>query len=165
MKIKFYSFWIIVLLLTACSPAAVIPSSMDIAATQTAQSTPEVSTAVANSGSLENPPTKTVPSVGNVIPESGITFDDNGKSFTLQTGDSFLLNLGDDAYEWEVSVDNESVLQMKRGVMVIKGAQGIYDALAPGTAIVNATGNPLCLQSRPPCGLRSILFSVTIIVH
>jgi hypothetical protein len=122
-------------------------------------------------------PESTLPALGEVstatespqgsaiIPEGGITLDDNGKTFTMHVGDSVLLNLGMDVYEWEVTVDNQDVLRMKMGVMVIKGAQGIYDALAPGTATLSASGNPLCLQSRPACAMPSILFSVTIVVN
>ena len=127
------------------------------------QSIPEVSTTVA---SIPLPTSKiaTLLPGGNVIPESGITLEDKGKTFELKVGDSFLLNLGADAYDWAVTVDNESVLHLKMGVMVIRGAQGIYDALAPGTATVSATGNPLCLQSNPPCAAPSILFTITVIV-
>jgi hypothetical protein len=102
---------------------------------------------------------------GNPPPEGGVTLDDNGKAFNMKVGDSFLLNLGTDAYDWTVTIDNESVLHLKMGVMVIRGAQGIYDALAPGTAILSASGDPLCLKSRPACGMPSILFTVTVIVR
>ena len=131
-------------------------------------STPVVSTAVAAS-TLESLPlqlaTETSLPGGNPIPEEGITQQDRGKTFNMKVGDSFLLNLGSDAYDWSVSIDNEEVLRMKMGIMVIKGAQGIYEALAPGTATLIATGNPLCLQSRPACAMPSILFSVTLIVE
>lgn len=100
----------------------------------------------------------------NPISESGILLQDNGKAFHMQAGDSFLLNLGTGIYDWTVTVDNESVLHLKMGVMVIRGAQGIYDALAPGTAVLSAIGNPTCLQTNPPCAMPSILFKVTVIV-
>jgi hypothetical protein len=99
------------------------------------------------------------------IPENGITLEDKGKIFKLKVGDSFLLNLGTDVYDWTVTVDNENVLNLKVGVMVIKGAQGIYDALASGTATLSATGDPICLRSNPPCARPSILFTVTMIVE
>lgn len=83
----------------------------------------------------------------------------------MHVGDSFLLNLGTDIYDWTVEVESQNVLHLKVGVMVIRGAQGIYEALAPGTATLTATGNPLCLQSHPPCAIPSILFSVTIVVE
>ncbi len=127
------------------------------------QSAREVSTSVALS-SLPIPVTETIVPGGNTIPESGITLEDNGKTFNLKVGDAFLLNLGTDRYEWTVTIDNESVLHLKMGMMVIKGAQGIYDALAPGTVTLSATGDPLCLKSKPACASPSILFTVNIIV-
>jgi len=127
---------------------------------------PEVSTAVAvESSQLQDiTPVVIEPSEGNIIPESGLTMDDNGKSFNMNVGDSVLLNLGTDDYDWQVTIDNQDVLRMKMGVMVIKGAQGIYDAMTPGTAILSASGDPLCRQSRPACAMPSIGFSVTIVV-
>ena len=127
------------------------------------QSAPEVSTTIALNA-LPTLATETLVPGGNTIPESGITLEDKGKTFKLKVGDSFLLNLGTNVYDWTVTVDHESVLRLKMGVMVIRGAQGIYDALAPGTATLSATGNPLCLQSNPPCAAPSILFTITVIV-
>jgi len=94
-----------------------------------------------------------------------VTLANQGQTINLHMGDSFLLNLGDDQYTWVVNVDNQDVLRMKMGVMVIKGAQGIYDALAPGSAILTATGDPLCRQSTPACAMPSILFTVYINVR
>lgn len=128
------------------------------------QSEPEVSTSVALNA-LPPIVTETVTAGGNIIPENGITLDDKDKTYNLKVGDSFLLNLGGDVYDWAVTVDNESVLRMKMGVMVIKGAQGIYDALAPGTTTLSATGDPHCRQSNPPCGAPSILFTITVVVE
>ena len=122
---------------------------------------------------------KLVPEVSTTLPESGapqlagapgetsastITLGDNGKTFTYHVGDSFLLNLGGDVYDWTVSVDNQSVIALKVGVMVVKGAQGIYDVLAPGTAVLTAAGEPQCLKANPPCKIPSVLFRVTVVV-
>jgi hypothetical protein len=192
MKTKFTFIWITLLTLTyACSPiqASDTPSNSqnsDIPTTsessqeeaplpiiettipQSSAITPIVSTAIAAS-TLESLPlqstTETPLPGGNPIPEAGITLQDGDKTFKMKVGDSFLLNLGSDIYDWTVSVDNENVLRMKVGIMVIKGAQGIYEALAPGTANLQAAGNPTCLQSRPACAMPSILFRVTIIVE
>ena len=135
---------------------------------QAVEITPVVSTAVAASTSEPLPlplATETLRTSGNILPEGGITLQDRGKTFTMKAGDSFLLNLGTDIYDWTVSIDNENVVRMKMGVMVIQGAQGIYDALAPGTATLTAIGNPQCLQSTPPCGMPTILFKVTLVVE
>ena len=101
----------------------------------------------------------------NPIPENGITMDDNGKTFEMNVGDSFVLKLGADQYNWDVSVDNENVLHLKMGVLLVRGAQGIYDALAPGTATVRAAGDPLCRQSKPACAMPSLLFTVYVVVQ
>ncbi len=171
MKTKFAILMVLILMLAqACTAVGTDeasspqnPAVPPTIADTPVQITPEVSTAVGGSGSpsQETP----APSEDNGIPAEGLTLDDNGKTFIMQVGDSVLLNLGTDAYEWEVSVDNQAVLHMKMGVMVIKGAQGIYDALAPGTAILSASGNPLCAQTQPACAMPSILFSVTIVVE
>jgi len=191
MNTKFTVIWVTLLTLTyACSPtqASITPPTSQIPdrpiSTETQQGaasapivettipqiaiTPVVSTAVAAS-TLESLPlplaTETSLPGGNPIPEEGITQQDGGKTFNMKVGDSFLLNLGSDAYDWAISIDNEEVLRMKMGIMVIQGAQGIYEALAPGTPTVEATGNPKCLQSKPACAMPSILFSLKIIVE
>jgi len=87
-----------------------------------------------------------------------------GQTITLHVGDSFLLNLGTDQYNWTVSVDNESVLHMKMGMMMIKGAQGIYDAITPDIATLTASGDPICRQSTPACVMPSISFTVQVVV-
>jgi hypothetical protein len=115
---------------------------------------------ITTAGSTETPATG-----GNPIPEGGITLEDRGKTFTMQVGDSFLLNLGMDIYNWAVTVDNENVLRRELNVAVIRAAQGTYQALAPGTVTLSASGDPLCLKSNPPCALPSILFTVTVVVE
>jgi hypothetical protein len=44
------------------------------------------------------------------ISTNGITLADNGETFTLHPGDSFLLNLGMDEFDWTVDIDNQNVL-------------------------------------------------------
>ena len=104
-------------------------------------------------------------SSSGILPTGGVTLSDNGKTFVMHVGESFLLNLGMDIYDWTVEVDNQNVLHREMNVMVIRGAQGIYIAQTPGTAILTASGNPLCQQSKPPCMMPSLLFRVTVIVQ
>jgi hypothetical protein len=113
-----------------------------------------------------------VPGSGGVVPPSaialpadGVTLSENGKTFTMHVGEGFLLNLGTDVYNWTVEVDHQDVLQRDMGVTVIQGAQGIYVAQAPGTVTLTANGDPLCLQSKPPCKMPSISFSIILIVE
>ena len=106
-----------------------------------------------------------VPSSAMALPADGVAFSENGKTFTMHVGESFLLNLGTDVYDWTVEVDHQDVLQRDMGVTVIQGAQGIYVAQAPGMVTLTANGNPLCLQSKPPCKMPSISFSIILIVE
>jgi hypothetical protein len=106
-----------------------------------------------------------VPPSAVALPASGVTLSENGMAFTIHIGESFLLNLGTDVYEWTVDVDHQDVLQREMGVAVIRGAQGIYVAQAPGTATLTASGDPLCLRSKPSCKMPSVSFSITVIVQ
>ena len=84
------------------------------------------------------------------------TIMDNGKTFNIQVGDTLKLNL-DPGYDWSaISVSDTNV---------IVATQGIYQARASGIAVLTATGNPKCLNSTPPCGMPSILFTITVIVQ
>jgi basic membrane lipoprotein Med (substrate-binding protein (PBP1-ABC) superfamily) len=106
-------------------------------------------------------PTKPVPTATVPGDSKTITLDDQGKTIHLAVGDSFLLKLGED-YTWDVQISDQSVVSRVKNIMVIRGAQGVYDALVIGTTTLTATGNPVCLQEQPPCGRPSILFSITI---
>ena len=99
------------------------------------------------------------------IPSNAITLADNDKTFTMHPGDSFLLNLGMDTFDWTVEIDNQNVLSGVKGVMVIRGAQGIYETNSPGQAQLTAIGNPLCRNSVPECAMPSIMFRITVIVQ
>ena len=98
------------------------------------------------------------------ISTNGITLADNGKTFTLHPSESFLLNLGMDTFDWTVEIDHQNVLSRVKGVMVIRGAQGIYEAYSLGEASLTAVGNPLCRNSVPACEMPSIMFKITVIV-
>ena len=104
-------------------------------------------------------------SSASTLPANGVTLSENGGVFIMQAGESFVLNLGMDVYDWTVEVDNQNVIQRELNIAVIRGAQGIYIARNSGTATLTASGNPLCQQSNPPCMMPSILFSITVIVQ
>ena len=162
MKKSFTAFAILLsVILSACALRKGPTASAD---SSSASSGPEVATTLPDSGG----PVSDSGGGSTVDPSSSaseIVLADKGKTFTFHVGDSFLLNLGADVYDWEVTIDNQNVFAMKMGVMVIQGAQGIYDALAPGTATLTAVGNPQCLQSSPPCGMPTVLFKITLIVQ
>jgi hypothetical protein len=109
------------------------------------------------------PVTDTAPT-SQVTSPTIVTLDDNGKTIILHPGDSFLVDLGMDTFNWTVNVDNQDVLSREKNVMVIRGAQGIYQANNPGQAVLTAVGDPLCRSSVPACGAPSILFKITVIV-
>ncbi len=84
------------------------------------------------------------------------TLKDSGKTFNLKVGDNLKFNL-DPGYDWSaVSVSNTNVIVV---------TQGIYLAYTAGTATLTTTGNPKCLNSTPPCGMPSIIFTITVIVQ
>ena len=90
-----------------------------------------------------------------------ITLDDNGKSITLHVGQDFLLKLGE-TYNWDVQIDNQTVVSRVMNIMVVRGAQGIYDAHVPGNATLSAAGDPQCRSATPACAMPSILFQLHI---
>jgi len=92
-----------------------------------------------------------------------ITLDDEGKTIQMAVGESFLLKLGEQ-YDWAVTISDQSVVSRVKNIAVVRGAQGVYDALQAGTVTLTATGDPACRQSQPPCMMPSRLFTVTIVV-
>jgi hypothetical protein len=122
---------------------------------------------ICNCPALILPPTISATDVGStptVSATNDITLQDNGKTFIFHPGESFLLNLGMDVFNWTVEVDNQNVLSRLINVMVIRGAQGIYEANNPGQAVLTAVGDPFCRSSVPACGAPSMLFKITVIV-
>jgi len=92
-----------------------------------------------------------------------ITLADRDKTITLAPGESFLLKLGE-AYTWEITISDQSVISQVKGIAVTSEIQGVYEALKTGAVTLAATGDPLCRQSRPACMMPSILFEITIVV-
>ena len=85
-----------------------------------------------------------------------VTIMDNGKTFSMKVGDNIKLNL-DWGYDWsDISVSDPNVLG---------GGLDEYKALAVGTSTLTTFGNPKCLNSTPPCGMPSVMFSITVIVQ
>jgi len=85
-----------------------------------------------------------------------VTMADNGKTFIMNIGDKLRLDL-DLSYNWSaILISNPAV---------IAGVQDGYFAFAGGTATLTTTGNPDCLNSTPPCGMPSILFTITVLVQ
>lgn len=93
-----------------------------------------------------------------------ITLDQNGQTIQIKVGQRFLLNLGDQ-YTWDISVADQNILSRVVNIMVIKGAQGVYEAHAVGTTTLTAVGDPTCRQSQPACDTPSLQFEVHINVQ
>ena len=103
------------------------------------------------------------PSSGGNTSNKIITLSDNGKSITLHKGESFLLKLGE-MYNWNIEIDNQTVVSRAMNIMVVRGAQGIYDAHNPGQAVLTGVGDPWCITSIPSCKMPSILFKLNVTV-
>ncbi len=99
------------------------------------------------------------------FPMHEITWADQGRTFVMRPGESFILNLGVGVYDWSVEVDNPAVLSRETNSPWMYEVQGIYKAIAPGQAVLTAGGNPKCIQSTPPCLMPSIMFKITLIVQ
>jgi len=90
-----------------------------------------------------------------------VTAADNGTILQLAVGQQFLLDLGS-SMNWAVTVADQNVVGRVPGVLVVRGAQGIYVARATGTTLLSAVGSPQCTSGA--CPLFRIGFRLTITV-
>ena len=97
-------------------------------------------------------------------PIGDVTLADNGKTIHMVVGQSFLLKLGL-GYDWNITVSDQNVISRVKNIAVIVGAQGVYDALAKGSTVLSAVGDPQCRTDTPACASPSLMFSVTVIVN
>ncbi len=100
------------------------------------------------------------PISGNKI----VTLDDNGQTIQLHVGERFLLKLGSN-YNWIVSIADPTIVSRVPNVLVVQGAQGLYEAKRPGRTTLTAVGDLPCRQAQPPCEAPSRLFQVQLIVQ
>lgn len=149
------------LILSACAPQySAQPTSLPVVITG------QVVTAeagVISSGATMEPamtPATSEPAPGG---QRVVTLNDRMQTITLNVGENFLLELGE-MFTWQVNISDQSVLSRVSNITVVKGAQGVYQAIKPGTVTLQATGDPLCRQSKPACGMPSILFELTVVV-
>jgi hypothetical protein len=105
-------------------------------------------------------PTSTSPTTSSLSPII-ITTADNGSTITLHKGDRFTLELGEQ--NWTVSLGDQSIIRRLPNFAMIRGAQGIYQALAAGTTTLSATGRPICNPGMA-CPMYIIEFKVNIVV-
>lgn len=128
-----------------------LPIGPGTTATSTATSTPPDGTAA--SSSLET--ASTTPHI--------VTGADNGATIAYHVGDRFLVDLGA-AQDWSVTVGDQSVVRRVPNIAVIRGAQGVYQALAAGTTTINAVGRPICAAGQA-CPMYVIEFRADIAVE
>lgn len=167
-----------VILLAACAPelsnAAVPASGSGTASGSTppvitfgtaSASTPFVITSGPASTSLPfdvtSQPLPTQAPGGEIV----ITADSSGQTIHLKVGQTFLVNLGMDILNWQVEIADPSIVSRVIGITTVRGAQGVYQARAPGTTTLTATGDPLCRQSVPACEMPSRIITVTLVVE
>ena len=114
-------------------------------------------------------PTQATPATTSPVPSQAgatagvlvVTAADDGTVLHLAVGQQFLLNLGP-AMDWTVTVADQQIVQRVIGVLVIRGAQGIYEARTAGTTSLSAVGSPPCTSGI--CPLYRLGFRVTITV-
>ncbi len=129
--------------------------------------TASVSTALPGNGATATPEAASPATAGATAPagqDLSVTLADDGKTVHFKVGQRFLLNLGAE-YNWNPVVADQSIVSRVIGILVIRGAQGIYEAHAPGTTTLTATGDPTCRQSKPACAMPSRVFKVTLVVE
>jgi hypothetical protein len=91
---------------------------------------------------------------------------DHASTLTLSVGQRFLLYLENSSMVWTVTFDDGgTVILPVVGVELVSGAQGLFQAAAPGQAFLSALGDAPCRQAEPPCMMPSIAFELTIIVR
>jgi hypothetical protein len=105
-----------------------------------------------------------VPLTGQAgLPVAVVTMTDRGGTIHLAAGQQLLVELGS-FYDWSFTVSDTHVLAAGPDAALPAGAQARFVGAAPGTAVVRASGDPLCRKVTPPCGAPSILFSFTVVV-
>jgi carboxyl-terminal processing protease len=97
-------------------------------------------------------------------PVQTVTLDNAGQKTTMKVGQRLLLKLGEE-YDWTVTIADQSILSRVKGVTVVRGAQGLYEADKAGSTTLSASGDPVCRQSQPPCAVPSRLFEITVEVE
>jgi len=146
------------------------PASTPVAAAEPAAPTqPESAVTViapVSSGSsvagTPGQPVNTGPSPTPLQGPQTITLADDGQTLQLHTGDRFTLQLGE-SYNWMPQVANPTIVRRLPQYAMIRGAQGIYQAMAPGTTRLAANGSAKCIQGQM-CSMLVRLFRLTIVV-
>ncbi|MCC6382833.1 MAG: hypothetical protein IT304_10010 [Dehalococcoidia bacterium] len=159
-------------LVATASPTAASPQSATVTAAASVTSPTVAPTQPAPASTPVTPasgaatPTPTATAVPTVVPAGPreVTVADNRTTVIVAVGTEVLVRLGE-AYTWDVTTNNPAVLGVVTGATVPTGVQALYRALAPGSALIRATGDPVCRRATPACGMPSIEVEVTIVVR
>jgi hypothetical protein len=91
-----------------------------------------------------------------------VTAADDGKTIHLTAGQRFTVDLGG-SMDWSVKMTDAQVVRQIVGAPMPAGAQGVYEAAAAGTTILNAVGKPHCSDGAI-CPMYLLDLSVTFVV-
>ncbi len=92
-----------------------------------------------------------------------VTQADNGHTISLRVGQTFLVALGN-TLDWNVTVADPTIVSRVVNVLVVRGAQGLYRANAPGQTTLTATGRPICAPGQA-CPMFIQLVKVNLVVR
>jgi hypothetical protein len=155
--------WLAIVISACQSAAPIAPSPPTAGPTSTSTSAPALGI------DLRVPPTRAPraspsPAASAVGVSVTVTLADDGRTFSLQTGQRALVSLGDD-FDWTVQVEDASILSRVTGVTVLAGAQVLYQANRVGRTTLTASGDPACRKAQPACALPSRTLRVSIAVQ
>jgi hypothetical protein len=113
-----------------------------------------------DSCSPTKPPETTTTEPKNII----ATLDDKEKIITLTKGDTLLLKFGNETFDWNITMEDQKIIDRVKNVMVTNDAQGLYKALATGKTKVVVKGEPKCFKTAPQCALALVDFKIYVVV-
>jgi hypothetical protein len=90
------------------------------------------------------------------------TFDDRERQAVLGVGDTLVLSLKS-THEWTIA-GGDPVLSQAGVSSDADGQKFTYKAIKQGQVRLQATGDPPCRKSNPPCGAPSYFLEVEVIV-
>ena len=91
-----------------------------------------------------------------------VTLANENGTITMRVGQTFTLALGA-TQVWTVQVADQTVLRRLVNDTMVRGAQGIYQALQAGTTTLSASGRPQCGAGQA-CPMYIVEFQVTVVV-
>ncbi len=92
------------------------------------------------------------------------TLDDKEKTITLQKGGTLLLKFGNETFDWDVVVSDQSVIYEVKNKLMGSDSQGFYEAPAKGKADLTVRGEPKCFKTAPQCALAPVNFKIHVVV-